>query len=653
MAGTIRDRLTRSAVTGIVGREAELSALMAMLEASEPLVIHLHGLSGIGKSALVDAFAAAARARGATVVQLDGKLIEPTERGLLAELADALGGLDPTLPAVAARLGQLLPPVVLTLDSYELLSLLDAWLRRVFVPALPERVRVVLAGRLRPTPPWREQPWQGLFRTLPLELLTDERALVLLARLGVEGEMARRIVGLVGGHPLGLTLAGAEAAAWPASAALEVPAAMLHELAHRFLADARDQQAYEALRAACLLRRVTIPLLNALLPDAPADLHYTRLADLPYVTSSRDGLVVHDAVREAVAADLRAADPEAHRRYRLAAWRELNKSVRAAPPATLWRYTADLIYLIANPIVREAFFPRESARLTVEPAAPEERSTILALARAHEPPEAVQQLERWWSIAPEGFHVVRGPTGGNAISGFYCLLEPGRLPAAAVLEDPLARRWSLDLQARPIPGAQIALFLRRWLACDEGEAPSSVQAACWLDIKRHYMTLRPRLRRVYLPLQDPGPYAAAARMLGFVLLDDAVTIGGVGYRSAVLDMGPASVDGWLSGLLAAELGVREDGLLDHTVRGLRVEGRVIKLTRREFEVMRYLEARADTTVARDDLIHDVWGLRYEAGSNVVDAVIASLRRKLGSLAGAVQTVRGHGYLYHDPWLGQE
>ena len=69
-----------------------------------------------------------------------------------------------------------------------------------------------------------------------------------------------------------------------------------------------------------------------------------------------------------------------------------------------------------------------------------------------------------------------------SISGFYCLLQSGRLPEAAVLEDPLARRWSLDLKARPIPEGQIALFIRRWLARDEGEAPSPVQAACWLDI---------------------------------------------------------------------------------------------------------------------------------------------------------------------------
>ena len=48
-------------------------------------------------------------------------------------------------------------------------------------------------------------------------------------------------------------------------------------------------------------------------------------------------------------------------------------------------------------------------------------------------------------------------------------------------------------------------------------------------------------------------------------------------------------------------------------------------------------------VARDSLIQDVWGLRFDPGSNVVDAVVASLRRKLGGLSGAIETVRGFGY----------
>ena len=72
----------------------------------------------------------------------------------------------------------------------------------------------------------------------------------------------------------------------------------------------------------------------------------------------------------------------------------------------------------------------------------------------------------------------------------------------------------------------------------------------------------------------------------------------------------------------------------------------MSLTRREFDVMAYLVARQGDAVARDSLIQDVWGLRFDPGSNVVDAVVASLRRKLGGRSGAIETVRGFGYSYH-------
>lgn len=117
-------------------------------------------------------------------------------------------------------------------------------------------------------------------------------------------------------------------------------------------------------------------------------------------------------------------------------------------------------------------------------------------------------------------------------------------------------------------------------------------------------------------------------------------------HAAVLDMGPGSVDGWLLQLAANELGIEAaTGVLDRTKRALHVDGALVPLTRREFDVMAYLAAREGDPVARDSLIQDVWGLRFDPGSNVVDAVVASLRRKLGTLSGAIETVRGFGYLY--------
>jgi serine/threonine protein kinase len=73
------------------------------------------------------------------------------------------------------------------------------------------------------------------------------------------------------------------------------------------------------------------------------------------------------------------------------------------------------------------------------------------------------------------------------------------------------------------------------------------------------MELRPRLQRVYLTVRDFEPYAAVAQELGFVPISEAaVVLGGSTFYSAALDFGHDSVDGWLSRLIAAELGIPEN-----------------------------------------------------------------------------------------------
>ena len=194
-----------------------------------------------------------------------------------------------------------------------------------------------------------------------------------------------------------------------------------------------------------------------------------------------------------------------------------------------------------------------------------------------------------------------------------------------------------------------ALFLRRWLSREHGESPSPVQAAAWLDIKRHYLQRRPRIQRVYLALNNVTPYAEVASSLDIQTMDEPkVRIGDTSYQSLSLDMGERSVDGWLMRLAAAELGGEQDGLLDERRRALVVDGRATVLTRKEFEVMRYLGGRQGEAVTRIELLNDVWGLKYDVGGNVVDAVVAGLRKKLGDLAWVIETVHGHGYLYRSP-----
>ncbi len=70
MSLTVR-QLMDDRAAGIVGREDERATLQRLLGADGPLVIFIHGIAGVGKSALADAFAVDARTAGATVLRLD------------------------------------------------------------------------------------------------------------------------------------------------------------------------------------------------------------------------------------------------------------------------------------------------------------------------------------------------------------------------------------------------------------------------------------------------------------------------------------------------------------------------------------------------------------------------------------------------------
>src|SRR5262249_4191932 len=155
-------------------------------------------------------------------------------------------------------------------------------------------------------------------------------------------------------------------------------------------------------------------------------------------------------------------------------------------------------------------------------------------------------------------------------------------------DDPLVREWLAHERSEALDPGQRTLLLRRWLAEHEGESPSAVQAACFLDIKRTYMELRPALRRVYTTFCDEGAWHGPLQRLGFrVLPASAVSLGGVRYHSALLNLGPDSVDGWLSTLAADELGVEESDLLDADGRRVKTDGRYAALTPLEARVLQY------------------------------------------------------------------
>ena len=58
------------------------------------------------------------------------------------------------------------------------------------------------------------------------------------------------------------------------------------------------------------------------------------------------------------------------------------------------------------------------------------------------------------------------------------------------------------------------------------------------------------------------------------------------------------------------------------------DGKPIALTKKEFDLLRYLMEHRDTAVTRDTLLCDVWGYDYAGDTNIVDVYIRYLRQKI-------------------------
>lgn len=632
-----------------IGRESELKLLERLLADDGPVIAGVHGIGGIGKSTLLSAFAARAQQLGATVISLDCRAVEPTERGFLSELSTVVGADLHNPDNAAHALGRIAGRVILMLDTYERFRLMDSWLRQVFVPSLSDNVRIVLCGRDPMMTGWLTAPgWHGLVLTLALDTLSDRDALDLLARSQVSSADARHIMRLTRGHPLALKLGAAAAGEGRRTVDLEsaVLPRVVEELTRLYVADIGDAFTRRVLNAASVVRRTTLSLLSAMLPDASPQDAYERLRALPFVTMSREGLHVHDTMQQTIAAALKAADPTTYREHRRAAWRQLRTEFRNVGTSEMWRYTADMLYIIENPVTHNAFFPPKADLLAVEAAGPADGAAIEAIIARHEGEEAAAWLLGWWRRAPRAFRVVRDQQG--VLTGFYALFEAASadIDVASMEADPVLRSWLAHLRRSPVAADARVLFCPCWLSAADGEAPSPEQGAIWIDMKRSYTEMRPRLRRIYMPVVDIATYAPIAGGLGFRVIEDAgASLDGKTYHAAMLDFGPQSVDGWLAGLVATELGIEDEQLLDANARELVLDGRRVALTRREFAVMQLLTERPGTAISRTTLLDTIWGIDYEGGSNVVDAVVRLLRKKLGGRASYIESVSGIGYRF--------
>lgn len=88
-------------------------------------------------------------------------------------------------------------------------------------------------------------------------------------------------------------------------------------------------------------------------------------------------------------------------------------------------------------------------------------------------------------------------------------------------------------------------------------------------------------------------------------------------------------------------------VLDPASYAVTFAGKPISLTKKEFDLLKYLMQHRGQAVTRDALLTDVWGYDYAGDTNVVDVYIRYLRHKIDEPFGVktLHTIRAVGYMF--------
>lgn len=84
-------------------------------------------------------------------------------------------------------------------------------------------------------------------------------------------------------------------------------------------------------------------------------------------------------------------------------------------------------------------------------------------------------------------------------------------------------------------------------------------------------------------------------------------------------------------------------------RTVKVDGKLIDLTYKEFEMLLFLMNNIGNVITREDFLLKIWGYDYEGETRTVDVHIASLRNKLLDAGKLIKTVRNLGYKFGEIW----
>lgn len=85
--------------------------------------------------------------------------------------------------------------------------------------------------------------------------------------------------------------------------------------------------------------------------------------------------------------------------------------------------------------------------------------------------------------------------------------------------------------------------------------------------------------------------------------------------------------------------------IDIDGRTVKVDGKEVDMSLREYELLKYLMDNQGIALSRDKILNNVWNYDYYGDSRTIDSHIKKIRHKLGKRGKYIETMRGVGYKF--------
>lgn len=296
-----------------VGRQAHCQWIESWLNnpPAPTQIVAVTGIGGVGKSTLLLRLIQIAASHQVVGAWMDGRTCLRSPRGFLDALPESF--LD------WQRSPEPRPRLVLAIDNYDELQVLEAWFKEVFMASLPDTgVVVFFASRSNLMESWLLDPgWQNRVKLWRLGDLSPQEVEDFLARREWPTEdihVARR---LALGHPLSLALVAEARRRWGQPDPESLNNLVRESISARLLREVTDPSLQPLVDVLTLMATANADLMQRVLERRITARQYQQLKTMSFVkTTAGGGVGLHDIAVMHLFDDFRQRDPNAFQTLR-------------------------------------------------------------------------------------------------------------------------------------------------------------------------------------------------------------------------------------------------------------------------------------------------------------------------------------------------